>query len=174
MQSWIDPRVEIRESSIGSKGMFATAPISVGEKVVVWNEQYTDAVGAKKAKEEGKLVMQWDENLFSVEDRGDDEAYFLNHSCDPNLWMEGRDTLVARRDITAEEELTADYILWEANENYVSTWDCHCRSLLCRSKITGRDWQLVELQERYKGHFSPLLNKRIQKRLGISSNTLAV
>lgn len=91
------------------------------------------------------------------------QVYYINHSCDPNIWLQDAATLVARRDIPAGEEITADYILWEADENYIAKWDCQCGSSLCRKKITGKDWRLPELQERYKGHFSPLLNKRIKE-----------
>ncbi|MEI6773545.1 MAG: SET domain-containing protein [bacterium] len=57
--------------------------------------------------------MQRDDNLFSVEDRGDDETYFINHSCDGNLRMKDAFTLIARTDINKDEEITADYALWE-------------------------------------------------------------
>jgi hypothetical protein len=33
--------------------------------------------------------------------------HFLNHSCDPNVWMEDEVTLAARRDLGVGEELTA-------------------------------------------------------------------
>ncbi len=120
-------------------------------------------IKADKVRGEGKLVMQWDEDLFSVENRGDDIGYYINHSCDPNLWMQDAYTLVAKRDIEEGEEITADYALWEADENYVSKWKCSCGLSFCRKRITGKDWRLPGLQKRYKGHFSPLINKRISR-----------
>lgn len=159
--SWITPKVMIISSNISGKGLFAIAEIKRNEKVVMWKGNYFNKKEADKVKCEGKLLMQWDEDLFSVEDRGDDIAYYINHSCEPNLWMQDAYTLVARRDIKEGEEITADYALWEADENYVSKWKCACGSSFCRKRITGRDWRLPELQERYKGHFSPLINKRI-------------
>ncbi len=36
---------------------------------------------------------------------------------------------------------------------------CRCGSPICRGIITGNDWQLQEVQERYQGHFSPFLNE---------------
>jgi SET domain-containing protein len=160
-QSWIHPNIEIKVSELGGKGMFATSPIGLGEKVLVWGGVYVNKQEAQGAVQEGKLVLQWDDDLFSVEDRGEDDAYFINHSCDPNVWMSDAFTLVARRDISTGEELTADYALWEAREDYVSSWDCHCGAKNCRGKVTGTDWMLQELQISYSGHFSPLLNKRI-------------
>jgi uncharacterized protein len=39
--------------------------------------------------------------------------------------------------------------------------ECHCGAASCRGVVTGNDWQLAELQERYRGHFSPFINARI-------------
>ncbi len=161
-KDWISPITEIRQSNIGGRGLFAAKQIKKDDLVIVWGGIYIDANGVKEAKRNGKLVMQWDDNLFSVEDRGEDSGYFVNHSCEPNLWMKGAYALVAMRDIEKGEEVTADYAIWEADESYVSKWDCDCGSLNCRKKITGKDWRLPELQEKYKCHFSPLVNKRIR------------
>lgn len=141
--------------------MFAVSKIAKDESVLVWGGEYVGRERADEAREEGKLVMQWDENLYSIEGRGEDQGYFLNHSCDPNVWMDGPYTLVARRDIEVGEEVTADYTLWEADEDKVSKWECHCGSETCRKRVTGKDWQRTDLQKIYQGHFSPLLNKRI-------------
>ncbi len=161
-ETWISPKLEVRKSDIG-KGTFTKSPIKIGETVIIWGGNYTNSKGAEEARNTGKLVMQWDDKVWTVENRGDDDSYFINHSCDPNLWMKGISTLVAQRDIEANEELTADYALWESDENYVSKWECQCGSKLCRHKITGKDWRILELQQRYQGHFSKLINKRIAR-----------
>jgi len=36
LQSWIDPRIEIRPSPVGGQGMFARELIKAGEIVIVW------------------------------------------------------------------------------------------------------------------------------------------
>lgn len=141
--------------------MFAVQKINKNESVLVWGGEYVKSEQAQKAKNEEKLVMQWDDDLYSIEDRGDDQGYFLNHSCDPNVWMDGPYTIVARRNIEVGEEVTADYALWEADENKVSKWECYCGATGCRKRVTGKDWHIPELQEKYRGHFSPLLNKQI-------------
>lgn len=163
-QDWKSEKVDIRNSPIEGKGLFSNSDIEEGEKLIIWGGDYVNKEEAEKYRKAGKLVMQWDDNLYSYEDRGDDDGYFINHSCDPNMWMIDAYTLVAKRPIKAGEELTADYIFWEDDEDYVSKWECNCRSLNCRKRITGKDWQNPELQKLYKGHFSPLLNKRIQRR----------
>ena len=162
-QDWKSSKVDIHTSSVEGKGLFANSDIDRGEKIIVWGGNYTDENGALEAKKNGLLVMQWDDDLYSFESRANDDGYFINHSCDPNMWMADAYTLITSRDIKSGEELTADYALWEADESYVSKWKCKCGSPLCRGRVTGVDWKKPDLQNRYKEHFSPLLNKRIQR-----------
>ncbi len=162
-KDWLSPKVEIRTSTTHGKGMFAKQLIKKGEIVMVWGGPYIAKSKTKKAKEAGKVVIQLDTNLFSVEERGECITYFINHSCDPNVWMDNATNLSAMRDILPKEELTIDYILFEDDENKTASWKCVCMSPLCRKIITGKDWRLLELQKRYKNHFSPLINKRIKK-----------
>ena len=162
-EDWVSPKIEIKNTENRGKGMFAIEPILKGETVVIWGGNYVNKGQAEKARSEGMLVMQFDEDLFSVEDRGVNDAYFINHSCDPNVWMKDAFTLEAMRDIAPGEDLTADYVLWETDEDKISKWECRCGSINCRHQITGKDWQIPELQEKYKGHFLPLIEKRIEE-----------
>lgn len=162
-EDWITPKAKLKDDSIAEKGLFAIEPIKEGEEVIRWGGNYVNSKQAEEARSQGKLVMQFDDDLYSVEDRGDCDAYFLNHSCDPNLWMKDTFTLQAKRDIKKGEELTADYIVFEADENYVSKWECKCGANDCRGRITGKDWRLPKLQEKYRGHFIPLINRRIEQ-----------
>lgn len=162
--SWITPKARIRISPISGKGLFAREDISKGEMVSVWGGTYVTREEAEKEKARGRHVMQWDDDLFSVEDRGDDDTYFINHSCDGNLGMMDAYTLVALRDVAAGEELTADYAIWEANPDYVAIWDCICGATVCRKKITGHDWERPDVQVRYRGYFAPFVQKRINSR----------
>ena len=92
----------------------------------------------------------------------DSPDYWLNHSCDPNAWLNDEIRLVARREIERGEEVMADYALWETD----SLWEiapCRCGQKLCRGKVRGNDWQLKELQVRYRGHFTRYLNEQIRR-----------
>jgi D-alanine-D-alanine ligase len=62
----------------------------------------------------------------------------INHSCDPNAWLRGLD-LVARRKISAGEEITVDYATFynERMEDFV----CHCGASGCRKIIRGADYR---------------------------------
>ena len=170
-ESWFSPKIEVRNSPVHGKGTFAKGPIKKGEAVEIWGEywqgkqtlEYTDdKEKGEAARKQAKAVMQWDTDLWSIEERGSDDGYFINHSCDSNLWFNDAFTLSARKDIEPEEELTLDYSLFE-RDDYVSDWQCSCGSPVCRKVITGKDWQREYVQGKYRNHFSPLINKRIAR-----------
>jgi len=164
-ESWMSPKVKVRQSEVHGRGIVAVSEIAKDESILVWGgASYTNKAGALEALRQGKGVMQWDDDVFSCEvegDDSDDEAFLINHSCDPNAWRSDAYTICARREIHPGEEITADYALWLFEEGRVSSWRCHCGSHLCRGQVTGADWKDPGLRERYHGHFSPLLNKRI-------------
>ena len=84
----------------------------------------------------------------------------LNHACDPNVGVEGQIVFVALRDIAAGEELVLDYAMMDDHDE---TMACHCGASSCRGTVTGKDWQLPELQRRYRGYFSSFLERRIAR-----------
>jgi hypothetical protein len=171
-RDWLSPKAEERSSSIDGAGIFAKEPIRRGEKVIILKGNYTNSIGAEKAKKEGLFVLQWDDDLYSYEIRGDDNGYSINHSCNSNLWMDDAYTFTARRDIQKGEELTIDYALF-AEESYISKWSCKCKTKQCRKRVTGMDWKNPSIQQQYQNHFSPFLNKKIAKlRVFTSANLL--
>lgn len=164
---WLNPKAELKKSGTRGAGLFVKESIKQGELVLVWGCKYANREEAEKAIQAGVFVMQWDEDLFTIDDGRKTSGYFINHSCDPNLGMAGPYALVALRDVQPGEELCPDYAMWEADETYISVWDCTCGSFRCRKKVTGQDWRSPELQERYKDHFSPLIMKRINGRMSL-------
>jgi hypothetical protein len=164
-QSWLDPRLEVRPSSIQGMGMFAREPIRAGETAIIWGGAVFTEQEIQSGRARPNTFAAIEEGLYladPVDATGDGEAvdYYLNHSCDPNLWMGDEITLVARRDIPAGEELTVDYALWESDPQRVLA-PCCCGSSMCRGEVTGDDWRRPELRRRYEGHFMPYLNRRI-------------
>ncbi|HYF65089.1 MAG TPA: SET domain-containing protein-lysine N-methyltransferase [Herpetosiphonaceae bacterium] len=159
--SWFDPRLEKRESPIHGSGVYATAPIKAGELLqrvggIVFTSAEQASVQARidpaRAYNEGKL----DDDLFIVEPIDDGFNYFFNPSCDPNFWGD-----TARRDIAAGEEITMDYAVEFDDPDYLLE-PCRCGTALCRGRLTGQDWRRPDLQERYRGHFIPFLERRIE------------
>lgn len=160
--TWYDQRLELRTSPIHGKGLFATQLIHADEVVMIWGgDVYSDAELPTL-----KLVGAWstsviDEglHLFAHADAWD---YFVNHSCDPNVWVGGDVTITARRTIQSGEEIVGDYAVWDSEPE--SRFDpCQCGTSLCRKVIRGDDWMRPELQERYKGHFLPFLSRRFAR-----------
>jgi len=163
-EDWISPKVEIRPSPIDGKGMFAVAPIKRDEVVAIWGGNFVNRAEAAKARLAGKSFQQIDDDVFEVYDyekRGEGGTYYHNHSCNPNTWMRDEVTIIARGDIGPDEELTLDYAMVEADEDHVAVAECRCGTSECRKQITGKDWRLPELQERYAGHFSPMIGRQI-------------
>lgn len=83
---------------------------------------------------------------------------FINHSCEPNVGFGGNTVLVAMRDVAVGEELTTDYAMFD---DYDGEMGCTCGTPRCRRVIDGHDWQLPELQTRYRGYFSWYLQRKI-------------
>lgn len=90
----------------------------------------------------------------------DPEAWVpINHSCDPNTWLEGLD-LVARRRIEKGEELRVDYATY--GNNILAPFDCSCGSKACRGRVEADD-HLKGLMDRYGSHLSDYV-KRARRR----------
>jgi SET domain-containing protein len=168
---WMDPRIEIRPSSIHGKGMFATAPIKQGEAVNIWGGTLLlteeDLEGKRNEwRAKGYVWSTIGEGLYLailLGEENKDLTNFINHTCDPNVWMQDEVALVARRDIAVGEELTVDYAMFEGDEDWVGRFECRCGSDLCRGRFAGRDWRRKDLQERYGDRWSPFINERIRR-----------
>ena len=59
-----------------------------------------------------------------------------------------------------DEELTVDYAFID-NEDY--SFKCTCGSTNCRGTITGFDWKIKELQEKYYDYFAKYLKDKINE-----------
>lgn len=167
-KTWRDPRQELRASSVQGVGAFARQPIKAGEAVeIIGGVVMTDdefKVFAHNA--ERYNAVQIAEGLHLVEELDvtqQREGGSLNHSCDSNLWMADEVTLVARHNIAAGDELTVDYALFTVLGDWHLELPCRCGAVDCRHTITGNDWQISAVQERYYPHFSPFINARIER-----------
>lgn len=161
--SYRSPKTEVRLSPIHGRGLFAKLPISKGEIVAVkgghiftrrqWEEEIEPNLGSSE--------VQIAEDLFigpvSPDERNGAMIY-TNHSCEPNIGLQGQIVFVAMRDIAAGEELTHD---WATTDPGDYKMVCTCGAASCRGVITGHDWMKPELQKKYQGWFCWFLQKRI-------------
>lgn len=93
----------------------------------------------------------------------------INHSCDPNVWNEHGNglNLVARRVITAGEEICLDYATFVGYFPEMKPFTCCCKSTSCREIITGMDIiDKPELALKYKGHMSSYVASKAAAAVG--------
>ena len=163
MSSWFNPKTEKRASPIQGRGLFAREAISAGEIVAVKGGTIMDATAFARVRAAvSPAEIQIEESLYIAPGSAEEiEANLLclNHSCRPNVGVRGQITFVAMRDILAGAELTIDYAMIDGNPE--ERMACSCSAPACRTIITGNDWRLPELQQRYAGYFSRYLQDRI-------------
>ena len=156
------PKPEVRPSPIQGQGLFARVPIAAGEIVAVkGGHVLTGSEWASLEPTLGAAEIQIAEDLFIAPVRPDERPgsmLYTNHSCDPNLAIQGQIVLVAMRDVAAGEELTID---WATTDDGDHRMTCRCGSPRCRGTITGKDWMKSELQARYRGWFCWFLERKI-------------
>jgi len=163
--SYRSPKTEVRPSPIQGLGLFAREAIAAGEVVCVKGGTVLDKNQWQVLERElGAAEIQIDEDLFIApvrQDERDGAMLYTNHSCDPNIAIQGQIVFVAMRDIGAGEELTHD---WATADDLDYELDCNCGSDRCRGTITGKDWMKPELQEQYAGWFCWFLQRKIDAR----------
>jgi uncharacterized protein len=153
---------EVRPSKISGKGVFAVETIRSGEIILVCGGRLFSKEAVRRGEARTESLTGFDEEFYigmpiESPSRSDE---FINHSCNPNMWLTNEITVVARRTIHSGEELTIDYALWEIDENWLLPNRCNCTSAHCRKIVTGRDWRLNILRSRYGKHFLPCINLR--------------
>ncbi len=168
MKTYRSPKIEVHQDSLEGRGVIALQDIARDEIVAI-------KAGHIVTRDEiehitatvGDYALQIDDGFYispRTADEVDDMTVFINHSCDPNIGFRGQVVYVAMREIKAGEELCHDYSM-ERSDNYAL--DCRCGSPRCRGKVTGQDWKLPELQQRYGNYFSLYLINKFQRGLNI-------
>ena len=138
--TYFSPKTEKRNSLINGRGLFAKQAIKMGEIVVVkggyiLSRAQRDQIGKKL----GPSEIQITEELFigpTTKREREGGMMHLNHSCEPNLGLQGQVVYVALRDIEIDEELTFDYAM---SDDEFYEMKCRCGAPTCRGTITGLD-----------------------------------
>jgi hypothetical protein len=167
---WVHPGVGAGRSAIEGDGLFARQDLAVGVVVVRLGGRLVSSAALEvllaTATSSGEAGTGFVDTITVYDDRHlvlppGTAAHWCNHSCDPNLWHVGPYDLVARRPIRAGEELTIDYGTNSGAAGF--RMRCRCGSAGCRGEITSDDWRRLELQDRYRGHWSPALQSQIDR-----------
>jgi len=160
--SYLAPKAAIQSSPIHGRGLFAIGEFLPGEIVCVKGGYiFTRATLREIAPALGPAEIQIADDLFigprQAEER-EGGMLFSNHSCDPNIGVQGQIVFVALRRIAIGEELTHD---WATTDDDGYSMTCRCGAAACRGVISGKDWQKTELQRKYRGMFSWYLQQKI-------------
>jgi SET domain-containing protein len=142
-------KVEVRDSPIHGRGVYATRPIKQGERIIEY-------LGNIISWAEAESLPPSDPNdphhtfLFSLSDgkrvidasRSRNAARWINHSCAPNSETEetesGRVFVEALRDIGAGEEIFYDYCLIvdeKITKKVKKQYRCLCGAKACRGTM---------------------------------------
>lgn len=160
LKSVLSNKVEIRTNSLNGKGIFAKENIKKGEIVFIKGGHILTRDEIFSSGVINSYFPISDEYFLGAtnKDEEDQIKLYQNHSCNPNVGLHGEITFIAMRDIGKDEELTVDYAFID-NEDY--SFECTCGSNNCRRIITGFDWKIKELQDKYYEYFAQYLKDKI-------------
>jgi hypothetical protein len=158
---YLSPKLEGRLRLDENKGVFACQPVKAGERLAVWGGEVVNwDLLAQIPQESRRYSIQIEEDLYLVTSR-EGPADWINHSCNPNAGLSGQVVLVAMRPIVVGEEICFDYAMSDGSP--YDEFKCSCGAATCRKYVTGNDWLIPKLQQKYAGYFSPYIQHRINQ-----------
>jgi len=149
----------IRKNPERHYGMYAAQNIAAGELIERYEEQSHVLVSTSYVRENwdatrkrlfARYAYPITDEIYVMWSSNPDDWKPINHSCDPNAWLEGLN-LTARRHIAAGEQITMDYGTF-CNES-LEPFGCTCGEPGCRGVIRGTDYR-GSFIECYNGHVS--------------------
>ncbi len=158
--------IAVRRSRIQGRGVFATATIRKGARIIEYTgERITDAEADERYDDEAMarhhtFLFTVGRNTVIDGARNGNVSRFINHSCDPNCEIDvigGRVFIAARRGIAPGDELAYDY--WYQRDgtedaDAEALYLCRCGTARCRGSI------LAPLRKKRK---KAKMQKRAQK-----------
>lgn len=157
-QCYVSPKLTLRRTAQRGYGLFAQEPIQQDELLLCIGGDIVNP--AQLAQLDHTFSIQIEEDFY-IAPIGLQQAYRINHSCEPTAAPSGQVTFVALRNIAVDEEVCYDYAMTDGTP--YDEFECLCGTPHCRGKVRGEDWQRPELWARYAGHFSPYLQRRIDR-----------
>ena len=160
--AYLTDKCEVQNRDVtGGKAVYARDALEAGELVAVWSGRIVSADELDELPPEiRRHTVQVEERLYLASLSPDEPPDFINHSCEPNAGLDGQVAIVALHRIQPGDEVTIDYAMCDGSA--YDEFECECGSALCRGRVTGEDWRNPTLWERYAGHFSPYLERRIR------------
>ena len=100
-----------------------------------------------------------------------DYSNYWNHSCNPNCLPYNEVFWIAVRDINIGDELTIDYCTFDCNAYYCID-KCLCGTEKCRTIISNTDCLNKDIIKRYRNHFLPYIQQKIEKHYKMPLNKI--
>jgi len=160
--AYLTDKCEVQNRDVtGGKAVYARDAIEPGELIAVWSGRIVPADTLDELPEEiRRHTVQIEEELYLASLSPDEPPDYINHSCEPNAGLDGQVAIVALDRIEPGDEVTIDYAMCDGSP--YDEFECACGTPSCRGRVTGEDWRRPDLWERYDGHFSPYLERRIK------------
>jgi D-alanine-D-alanine ligase len=145
--------------------MYAIRGIDAGELIERYEEQPHVLVSKTHILEHWNAAQQAlfaryaypvTDEIYAMWSNDPEQWKPINHSCDPNAWLDGLN-LTARRCIAAGEQITMDYGTF-CNEA-LQQFACSCGAPDCRGLIQGTDY-LQPFIDRYGAHVSDYVRSK--------------
>lgn len=160
--AYLTDKCEVQNRDVtGGRAVFARDVIEPGELIAIWSGRIVTAEELDELPSEiRRHTVQVEEGLYLASLSAHEPPDFINHSCEPNAGLDGQITIVAMQRIQPGDEVTIDYAMCDGTA--YDEFDCACGAPACRGRVSGEDWRNPTLWERYAGHFSPYLQRRIE------------
>jgi SET domain-containing protein len=140
------------EAKTGGRGRFALESIGRDEAIIEFHHESLLASPTRRSVQldEGKHLHG---RLRSVG--------LLNHSCEPNSWVDVKTNCVrATRNIAKGEEITFNYLTTEYDMH--DGFQCRCGSARCYESIRGFKHLSREQQLALKPYLTPYLSRKLK------------
>ena len=129
----------IRSSAIHAAGCYTTTRIRKGARVAEYTGPRLSKAEADTRYDEAPITYLFGLGDGSIVIDGQGPARYINHSCDPNCEsseVRGRIWIKAIKSISAGEELTYDYCLYDGGEDEAL---CNCGATKCRGTMYSKE-----------------------------------
>lgn len=165
-RTWVNPKLKLGKSKIHGEGVFTDEKIPKEEKIMEFGGKLISKEEAFSGNYKSRSVWIVDTGKYLALPKSDTEKSLdenINHSCDANTWLIYEVTIVAKRNIEAGEEITLDQGTWNFEDSSYTDNEkpCSCGGKDCRKVLTKDDWKISSVQERYSGHFHPMIQEMI-------------
>ena len=146
---FISKKLEVRDTEKG-RSLFAVENIEIDEILIKFKGKILDHPTKTSLQiNEGRHL----EGTGKIDD-------FLNHSCNPNGYVNFDDmTFRSLRDIREGDEVTFNYLTTEWD--MANKFECHCGSKNCFKHIKGFKYLTLEQKKSLEPLLSPFLKKKL-------------